>query len=221
LTYIPLFFDVQGRKVLVIGGGKVGTRRSLFFHRGGAKVTVVSLEFSDELKRIDEIKKIKVDIKSTEGKKMLEEILEEHDIIVIASNDEQVNDYVYEKAIKKGKLVNNATNASKGNIIVPFTREVHGLKIAITSLGRTGIAARYAIEKIYEFLNQSNDIKDLYIVMERLKKYMKATILDPKKRYKLYFEIEKDPEFMKYIHNGNINKAFERGKEIINSSQYT
>ena len=221
MTYIPLFFDVQDRKVLVIGGGKVGTRRALFFYNGGAKVTVISLEFSDELKRIDEIKKISTDIRSNEGNRILEEILEKNDIIVIATSDENVNNYVYEKAIKKGKLVNNATNASKGNIIVPFIREVHGLKIAVTSLGKTGIAARYAIERIYEFLKQANDIKDLYIVMERLKRYMKATIRDPKKRYKLYFDIEKDPEFMKFIQSGYVEKAFERGKEIIDSSLKT
>jgi hypothetical protein len=44
---------------------------------------------------------------------------------------------------------------------------------------------------------------------------MKEKIIDPKLRYNLYFEVEKDEIYEKYVKEGNIEKALERAKEII------
>ncbi|ESQ23286.1 MAG: FAD binding domain [uncultured Acidilobus sp. MG] len=49
MTYLPLFIDLSGKRVVVFGGGSVGTRRALEFARAGAKVTVVADRFSQEL----------------------------------------------------------------------------------------------------------------------------------------------------------------------------
>jgi hypothetical protein len=59
------------------------------------------------------------------------------------------------------------------------------------------------------------EIKTLYDSMKELKRYMKEKIIDPKLRYNLYFEVEKDEIYEKYVKEGNIEKALERAKEII------
>lgn len=47
--YFPIFLDLTNLNILIVGGGKVGTKRALKFQEYGAKVSVWSLDFSDEL----------------------------------------------------------------------------------------------------------------------------------------------------------------------------
>jgi precorrin-2 dehydrogenase/sirohydrochlorin ferrochelatase len=49
MTFIPLYVDVSTLKVLVIGGGKVGTKRALKLLDAGATVTVLSKDFTPQL----------------------------------------------------------------------------------------------------------------------------------------------------------------------------
>jgi uroporphyrin-III C-methyltransferase/precorrin-2 dehydrogenase/sirohydrochlorin ferrochelatase len=44
--YLPVFHDVRGARVLVIGAGAVGARKIEALVEGGARVTVVAKEFS-------------------------------------------------------------------------------------------------------------------------------------------------------------------------------
>src|SRR5271165_6169631 len=42
MAYVPIFFDVTGRRCLAIGGGAVAARKASTLLDAGAKVTVVS-----------------------------------------------------------------------------------------------------------------------------------------------------------------------------------
>ena len=49
-TLLPLFLDVVGKRVLVVGGGPVGTRKAEEIAAAGARVVVVTLTATDELR---------------------------------------------------------------------------------------------------------------------------------------------------------------------------
>jgi len=216
MTYIPLYIDFSDFNVLVIGGGKVGNRRARTFLDAGANVTIVASYFSEDINEIKNNRKVKLVNFEIKDPKDLEKLIEENDLIVIATNNNEINNEIYEIAKKKRKLINNATDASKGNVIVPFRKKLYEyLEVATTSLGYTGIAARRSLEKIESCLKNDIEIKTLYDSMKELKRYMKEKIIDPKLRYDLYFEIEKDEIYEKYVKEGNIEKALERAKEII------
>ncbi|MCE4607423.1 MAG: NAD-dependent epimerase/dehydratase family protein, partial [Caldisphaeraceae archaeon] len=108
MVYIPLFIDVSSLKVLVVGGGMVGSRRARSFLSAGAMVTVVAKELSEELLKDKAINAIEADIE--EGGE-IEKLIEQNDLIVIATDNKKINDKVYEMAKLKGKLINNATDA--------------------------------------------------------------------------------------------------------------
>ncbi len=42
MEYIPLFFDLKDRSVLLVGGGEVALRKARLLTRAGAKVEVVA-----------------------------------------------------------------------------------------------------------------------------------------------------------------------------------
>ncbi|WP_292320371.1 bifunctional precorrin-2 dehydrogenase/sirohydrochlorin ferrochelatase [Caldisphaera sp.] len=217
MAHIPLYIDFSGLNVLVIGGGKVGYRRAKTFLDEGANVTIVASYFSEEINDIKNNSKVKLINLEIRNSKDIEKLIDENDLIVIATNNYEINNEIYELAKQKRKLINNATEASKGNVIVPFRKKIYDyLEVAVTSLGYTGIAARRSLEKIEKCLINDIEIKTLYDSMKELKKYLKENISDSKIRYNLYFEVEKDEIYEKYVKEGNIKKALERAKEIAN-----
>jgi len=212
MVYIPLFIDVSSLKVLVVGGGMVGSRRARSFLSAGAMVTVVAKEFSEELLKNKAINAIEADIE--EGGE-IEKLIEQNDLIVIATNNKKINDKVYEMAKSKGKLINNATDASKGNVVFPFRLKVLGnIEVAVTSFGASGIAARRVAGRIKDTIDKDKELEALYESMKEFKKYLKENISDAKLRYKLYFIVENDKEYESYIRMGDKDSALRRAIQI-------
>ena len=50
MAYFPLFVDLEGRQVLVVGGGKIAMRRVRTLLEFGCEITVVSPEVCEELR---------------------------------------------------------------------------------------------------------------------------------------------------------------------------
>ncbi|MEI3175646.1 MAG: NAD(P)-dependent oxidoreductase [Lachnospiraceae bacterium] len=50
----PLFIELEGRSVIVIGGGAIGTRRACAMAEYGAEVTVIAPEISEPLREMAE-----------------------------------------------------------------------------------------------------------------------------------------------------------------------
>jgi precorrin-2 dehydrogenase / sirohydrochlorin ferrochelatase len=46
MTYYPMFLDLRGRHVLVVGAGEVGTRKTEGLLAAGAIVTIISPQAS-------------------------------------------------------------------------------------------------------------------------------------------------------------------------------
>lgn len=55
MTFLPFALDLTGRRIVCIGGGRVGTRRALAFADAGAEVTVISPEVSEQLEADERI----------------------------------------------------------------------------------------------------------------------------------------------------------------------
>jgi siroheme synthase-like protein len=50
---LPLFLDLEGKDVLVVGGGAIATRKAADLVAAGAKVRLVALEVAEEIAAID------------------------------------------------------------------------------------------------------------------------------------------------------------------------
>jgi len=222
--FIPLLVDVNNWNVAIFGGGNVGLRRAkLFLDAGSKEVIVVADKFKEELielsNKIERLKLVKA--KVPENLEVVTNIIKDVDLVVIASSDEEANKLVRKIARTYNKLINDATDAKEASIIVPFFSSVLGgeMIIAVSSLGRAGVAARRTLNKIINCVENDVEIRTLYYVMRELKKYMKAKISDTRTRISLYFKISDDEIFNKYIKQGMMKEAYNRGLEII--SEFT
>jgi precorrin-2 dehydrogenase/sirohydrochlorin ferrochelatase len=213
--YIPLYVNPKGLKVLVVGGGSVGSRRALMFRNAGARVVVVASEFSEILLKAGGVELRKLAL--PEDLEVLEKLVDESDIVVVALGDEGLAERIASIALAKRKLVNNAVDHRRGNVIVPFSSSIAGLNVAITSFGATGLAARLALEKVVELLRGDREVNAAYKAMGRLKMIIKSTVKDPKARMKAYYAIHEDEEFRSHIRRGDWKSAYLRGLKVIES----
>jgi precorrin-2 dehydrogenase/sirohydrochlorin ferrochelatase len=125
--YYPAFLNLKGKKVIVIGGGKVAERKVLTLLRVGADVTIVSPEITKGLQR-----------KKLEGR--IEHIPRQYNkgdskkaFIVIAATDSlEVNKKISQEA---PCLMNVVDSSSLCNFIVPSVINRGPLTIAISTSG--------------------------------------------------------------------------------------
>jgi precorrin-2 dehydrogenase/sirohydrochlorin ferrochelatase len=101
------------------------------------------------------------------------------DVVVIAVSDVELAERLFKLAEEMGKLVNDATDASRTHVVVPYEREVAGLRIAVTSEGAAGTPARLSLDVIEECIKRSW-IPAFYVVYSVLKKGGQG--LDPRRQ---------------------------------------
>jgi precorrin-2 dehydrogenase/sirohydrochlorin ferrochelatase len=206
---IPLWVEASRLRVLVFGGGSVGTRRAKFFHSAGARVRVVARDVSPELEALGvEIRR--ADLRQYDPRQDVEWA----DVVVIAVNDSELAERLFKLAEGMGKLVNDATDASRTHVVVPYEREVAGMRIAVTSEGAAGTPAKLSLDVIEECLEKSW-IPLFYAVYSALKKEAKAKIPDAKKRLRFYQMLAEDEIFMSHVKNRRGEEALARGRELL------
>jgi precorrin-2 dehydrogenase/sirohydrochlorin ferrochelatase len=210
--WMPIMMRVDGLRVLVLGGGSVGERRALQLAARGARVRVAALDFTPRLveaSRRGLLETLRVDLQR-DG--LLERLIENADLVVIATSDPELNARAASLALSKGKLVNDATKARRGNVIVPFHAYIDeiGVWIAATSLGRSGVAARLALEKCSNMLAGDVELRTVSRVMSELKEWLLDVEPDPKRRLPIYYTVAGDAEFRRLAREGREREARER-----------
>jgi len=218
--WMPLVLRVSGLRVLVLGGGSVGGRRALQFASGGARVRVAALEFSEELRRAaagGEVELVRADLRDA---RELRGLIAWADLVVVATSDPEVNRAASALALELGKLVNDATEAGRGNVMVPFHRRIErlGITVAVTSLGRAGVAARLALERCAETLEGDAELYTIAHTMAKLKEWLKSVEPDPKRRLPIYFMVAEDPEYRRLARDGLVDEALRRALAIASTA---
>ncbi len=206
---IPLYIEFEGKKVVIIGGGGVGTSRAKKFLQGGAEVFVYSLEFSEELKKLSRDGRVKLIQGDAFDENKLDEILKDAFLVVVAVGDLKVNDVVKKFSKKYNFLLNLANDAKSTEVVVPFEGEIEGIRFAVTTEGKSGIVAKLVRDKFQQLLEDDEQIFFLLKAMEFLKRYMKENEVPINIRMKMYFAVSSDENFLELVRNGKIDEAKE------------
>jgi len=87
--YYPIFLDIENRNVVIIGGGEVCARKAETMMRYGAKVTIVSPEFTPEIEQWAANGQLTIHRKRYETTD-----IEDAHIVIASTDDTQVNERV-------------------------------------------------------------------------------------------------------------------------------
>lgn len=212
---VPIYVEFEGKEVLVIGGGGVGTIRSKKFLNAGAKVKVLSLDFSEELKKLAREGKVELIRDDVRNLKKLEELIRSSDLVVVALPFTSFNEKIFEIAKKYKTLVNLANDAKSTEVVVPFEGEFEGIRFAVTTEGKSGIVARKVKDEFLKVLEEDEEIVFFLKAMDHLKRYMKEREIPIQIRMKLYFAVSKDETFRDFIKKGKIDLAKDWAEKLV------
>jgi len=147
VDFLPIFMNVKGEKCLVIGGGKIASRKVFMLLRAGATVSVVSPELCQDLT----IRKNESEITHIDRSFSDNDLLN-CKIVIAATNDESVNRHVSELAKSKGIPVNVVDAPALCSFIVPSIIDRNPVQIAISTGGASPVLARLLRSRLETFI---------------------------------------------------------------------
>lgn len=214
---IPLFVEMEGLKVLIIGGGEEGTKKARRLLSAGAMVTVLALEHSDELKRIaNENSNLLLIHGDARDVDLLEKLIVENDFIISALNEQRsIDDKIIELCSKHRKFYDLAGDAERTQVAMGIETNVDSFRIAMISGGLSSLAVMEALERIKDFLSKQTDLIALMHLMGDLKIFMRKRNIPWRVRKEIYRAIYNHHEIRKLVSEGNIEKARKLAEEMI------
>lgn len=141
--------NLTSRKVLVVGGGEIATRKLSSLIDTGASIRVISLGFTDQIMRWAE-----------EGKvELREKPIEKEDIagfffIIAATHSPEINHLVAQWASTQ-QLINVVDKKEKGNVVIPSHIKRGDLSIAISTNGASPVLTKSIKRELSEKYDES------------------------------------------------------------------
>jgi uroporphyrin-III C-methyltransferase/precorrin-2 dehydrogenase/sirohydrochlorin ferrochelatase len=168
MEFLPLFFSLKDRSVLVVGGGEVALRKVALLTKAQAKVFVVSPDVHNEIESL---------LEKSGGKILLRPF--EHDdvegmsLVVAATDVPEVNETVAQCANQLNIPVNVVDQPKLGNFIFPAIVDRSPIIAAVSSGGSSPVLARLLRAKLETVIPSSYG--RLAILAEKYRSKVKQT----------------------------------------------
>lgn len=143
MGYYPVFLEMAGRPVVVIGGGDVALRKVRGLLEAGARVTVVSPGLVPELATLRDAGRIRC-----VGREYRPGDLAGYTLAVVATDDGAVNAAVAQEGRQRGVWINAVDDPQNCDFIMPAVVRRGELVIAISTGGGSPALARKLREEL-------------------------------------------------------------------------
>lgn len=148
MGYYPIFVEMSGRPVLLVGGGHVALEKIGKLVAAGARVTVVAPELIPPVRAFIERGAARwVARPYTRGD------VAGFELVMIATDDGEVNAAVASEARAAGIWVNAADDVANCDFILPALAQRGAIAIAASTGGTSPALARWLRERLDEFLS--------------------------------------------------------------------
>ncbi len=137
MDYLPIFINIRNKRCLVVGGGEVAARKVSLLVAAGAQVIVVSPDLNESLASLVAQNKI---LHRAETFQTVH--LEHNALVIVATNDQTLNQLVSKSAMQRQIPVNVVDNPDLCSFIMPSIIDRSPLLVAISSGGRSPVLAR-------------------------------------------------------------------------------
>lgn len=167
MSYFPMFIDIEGKHILVVGAGKIALRRVQTLLQFRARIKVIAKEIPKEQKEA-------FHLLVSEGKIVLEEkAFEESDLteafflVLAATNVKKLNHEICMLCRNRKILANTATDRTDCDFYFPAVAVQEELVVGITGDGsdhrkvaETAARIRKVLEMEHEEKNQSRQQRE-------------------------------------------------------------
>ncbi|MGG0275347.1 precorrin-2 dehydrogenase [Bacillus rhizoplanae] len=141
----PLIFNLQGKIVVIIGGGKIAYRKAVGLKDTGAIVTVVSPDICEEMEKLSYI--------TWKQKAFTEEDIKDAHLIYAATNHHDVNMMV-KQAAHDFQWVNIVSDGTQSSFHTPAIIRNNEYIVSISTSGKDPTFAKQIKQKLTAVLSQ-------------------------------------------------------------------
>ena len=155
-THFPLFMDLREKRILFAGGGRIASRRLGVMRAFEGSYTVIASEISDAIRAIaaenPAVMLIERDCTTAD--------LDGADIVIIATDDRDLNAQLAQEAHARGLLVNDASHPQLCDFYFPGIVTKDETVVGVTASGRDHYKAKKLRIDIAEMMGgEALDVK--------------------------------------------------------------
>ncbi len=149
MRYYPVFLDIAGKPVVVVGGGEVALQKVKGLLDAGALVTVVSPELHPDLSTLINQGRV-----NHFAREYAPGDLEGHFLAFVGTDDRSVNAVVSKEGRERGIWVNAVDDLPNCDFIMPGIAQRGDLIVAVSTSAGSPAMARKMREELEAFLTE-------------------------------------------------------------------
>ena len=130
MNYFPVFFDLSGQKVLIVGGGEVAQRKISLLERSGASLRVVAPEVAPGILERAAAGKLRLDIRE-----FMPADLDGARLVIVATSRRALNRWIAKLSESRNIPVNVVDDREASRFIVPAIIDRDPVLVAISTGG--------------------------------------------------------------------------------------
>ncbi len=209
MAYYPILLNLRGKTALVVGGGKVASRKIETLLEYDCRVHLAARDLTAELKRYVVEGRIR-----HLGPEFLEAHLEGVFLVIAATDDPGLNRKVSQKAQKRGLLINAVDQPDDCNFIVPSVLRRGDLLVSVSTSGSSPAMAK----KIREDLENTfgNEYEAFLALMGKLRKEVLSRGFSGEKNKRIFYDFVHSP-IPQAIRNGEWDRVAAMVNGIVGS----
>ncbi len=211
-------FNLQGKKIIIIGGGNEAQKRINSIIKQECDITVLSDKINAQINKLVKTKKIEFVKQKTTDTKFISKF--NPDMIITTTDDKKINQKIIADAKKKKILAYSSDNPDESDFSNPAIIDFENMiQIAIFTGGRSPAMSKRIknkSEKIFKKIISKEDISQIKI-QKISRKIAKEAIDTQAERKKCLRAIMSDNEIDQLIKDGQVKKAERRAITILSN----
>jgi uroporphyrin-III C-methyltransferase / precorrin-2 dehydrogenase / sirohydrochlorin ferrochelatase len=207
VQYFPVFFDLKGLHVLVVGGGEVALRKVSLLERTGAVITVVAPRIAPELNARGAAGTIKLVVRE-----FVPEDLDGARLVIVATSRRAVNRFIAKLSDARAIPVNVVDDRDASRFIVPAIVDRDPIMVAISTGGTSPVLARRLRERLEASLPKR--LGDLATWLRGLRKTSRDRLRDTDERRRFFEAVVDGPAARRFI-DGDPHGALQIAQRLL------
>lgn len=206
--------NIEDKKILIIGGGSIGEFKAGKALQANSSITIVSKSFTEKLKRLEQeglVKLMKLNLKSDADS--INTLIKKSDIIIVATENEELNINIAKKAKMQNKLVSVVDNPSISDFNSPAIIKFGDIRIGICTGGKSPAMSKILRKRIENLITEE-DILQVKL-QEYVRKFLKDNYSEKSAHKEHIYGIIESPEIKKLLHEGKLEESKNLAKQII------
>lgn len=128
--FFPIFWDIRNKNIIFIGGGKIASRRLSVMADFECSLTVIAPQITDSIRSLVQSGRVA-------WRQERFEVLPAHaDMVLICTDNQQLNHEIWLLCKQKGILVNNCSNHEECDFHFPGIVRRDELTVAVNAGGK-------------------------------------------------------------------------------------